>query len=1027
MAKKKYIPKQQSDGLRPEERVAQKFAEQLIEKLEGAKLDWKQPWFSNVGMGAPQNFDGRRYNGMNQMFLALQQEKMGYQLPVWITFQRAKDLGVTVNKGEKSMTVWLGSRTIFDKDGKKITGKEYDALSDAEKNECSFRPFAKAYAVFNIQQTNYPELHPEEYSALKERMMVRTTLDESNMIQVSELDDMIKNQTWLCPILPVQQNEAFYSISRDSITVPLKGQFVDGESFYKTLLHEMAHSTGAESRLNRIAPTQFGSSEYAREELVAEMTSAIVANSMGFSSGIKEDSVAYLQSWLDALKQSPKFMLTLMKDVNKACAMVEGHVYNKVAVIQAQEAAEAAIADAVAADITDDRPVERTIAVDTRVTPEQLRDVLAREGIRLDDPLPDNGEPLPLDSNAEVAADYLRVMDNRVTDWTDEYSARDSGVDASGLHIESLSAIIDGQRQQSRAKAAPTSEPPYRVETGQSAPVYGQKQAEPKLNKAFLGNGITLWEDGDVDYTGHISPDRTVTLDKEFTAANRQLIERLAEYGNMTYSNDGKTRTLILEPRQMATHLLLNPVTGELYPVAVERLNPDKPGSVLYCTGQTVLDESVKDRLVPIRYPQEYVFSITGLQNLRPVLAKMVAQGIDVTEMHDMLDMADDIIANKSLSRNEIEDKVLYFHVKDNRIDGFNRLADELGPDLPRYWFHDNRLQYNRPGREASKRQSDAQILAGGESIVRIKGLDNFLPALERLAGKGVAILPKLEAEMQLMAASNRSPERFNRDDATLYLFVRDGVVADTEPDIDDRDYDLPKFICDAQGIRRWAGQRQDRSETNDITNHLNNKSMENKQENKQETKKELKDGLYLFPMKSGDYGINEVKNGVATPTIPISKNAPELKAFFEAVKGNSKEVRDAEIKKLADKYLTPDNIAAAQERKAQRAQEAANGEKKESKYLHLPQVKPEVRERIANVRTFKMQDGKTMAVSADIDGAHMTKPMGEKLQNTFFAKAKGTTGDEKKELDIAVAAMAFHKELAAPKQEQEQSAGLKR
>ena len=73
------------------------------------------------------------------------------------------------------------------------------------------------------------------------------------------------------------------------------------------------------------------------------------------------------------------------------------------------------------------------------------------------------------------------------------------------------------------------------------------------------------------------------------------------------------------------------------------------------------------------------------------------------------------------------------------------------------------------------------------------------------------------------------------------------------------------------------------------------------------------------------------------------------------------------------------------------------------------------------------MQDGKTMAVSADIDGAHMTKPMGDKLQNTFFAKAKGTTGDEKKELDVAVAAMTFRKELSEPKQEQNQSAGMKR
>lgn len=966
MARKKYTSKQPSDGLRPEERVAQKFAEQLIEKLEGAKLDWQRPWFSNMSLGVSRNFDGRRYNGMNQLFLALQQEKMGYQLPVWMTFQRAKELGVSINKGETSMTVWLGSRLIFDKDGKKVPAKTFDAMSDAEKKECTVKPFAKAYAVFNIQQTNYPELHPEEYSAMKEKVMVRTTLDDSNMLKVKELDDMIENQTWVCPINPVQQDQAYYTISKDSITIPLKGQFIDGESFYKTLLHEMAHSTGAENRLNRLQPVSFGSTEYAREELVAEMTAAIVANSMGFSSGIKEDSVAYLQSWLDALKESPKFMLTVMKDVNKASAMLEDYIYNKVMRIQVQEDFEASVVDVEAEEITDGKS-------------EDLSETQTE------------GQSTEIQVDTPVAEEAPQQM------------------------------------------AVPAQEPKYRMESGQTAPVYGMKPAEPKLNKAFLGNGITLWEDGDVEYTGHISPDRTVTLDKEFTPANRQRIERLAEYGNMTYSNDGTTHTLILEPRQMATHLLPNSMTGELYPVSVERINPDKMGNLVYCTGQTVLGESISDRLAPIRYPQEYVFSITGLQNIRPVLAKMVAQGIDASEMHDMLEVTDDVLSSNALSRSEKEDKVLYFHVKDNRIDKFNRLADELGADLPRYWFHNNRLQYNHPGREAAKHQSDAQILAGGESVIRVRGLDNFLPALERLAEKGISILPKLEAEMQLMADKNRSHAQVNREDATLYLFVRDGMVVDAEPDINEKDYDLPLFVADAQGVQRWTGRQQDISNkedlknSKDITNQLNDKSMENKQENKQEAKKELKDGLYLFPMKSGDYGINEVKNGVATPTIRIPKDTPELKAFFETVKGNGKEVRDAEIKKLADKYLTPENIAAAQERKAQRAQEAANGEKKESKYIHLPQVKPEVRERIANVRTFKMQDGKTMAVSADIDGAHMTKPMGEKLQNTFFAKAKGTTGDEKKELDIAVAAMTFHKELAEPKQEQSQSAGMKR
>lgn len=944
MAKKKYIPKKSDDGLKPIERIAKMFAEQLIVKLEETKLDWQKPWFTNMNSGAAQNFDGRRYKGMNQLILALKQEEMGYQLPFWITFQHAKKLGANINKGEKSINVWLGSRIFFDSEGKKIPASVYHAMSPEEQRLCSFRPFAKSYAVFNIQQTNYPELYPEHYSALKEKLMVRTVVDDTGMLHVPKLDTMIENQTWLCPIKPVEQDQAYYSISKDSITVPLKGQFIDGESFYKTLLHEMAHSTGAENRLNRLMNGGFGSQEYAREELVAEMTAAVAANSLGFSSGLKEDSVAYIQSWLDELKESPDFMLTVMKDVNKACTMVEDHI-NKVNKIQVDDSMDLDIVDVEAEEI---------------------------------------------DDNQEVTTETEKEMD-----------------------------------EPEHKMAVPESKPEYRVENESVVPIYGQQRKEPLLHKAYMGNGITIWEDGDAEYTAHISPDRKVSMYKEFSAANKQAIERLAEAGNMTYRIDDKTSKLILEPTKMATHLLPNSVTGEMYPVSKELLNPDKPETAVYCTGQQVLADDVADRLVTIRYPREYVFSITGLQNIRPIFYKLAKNGMDTSEMADMLEITDDIIEGKKLEKNEIENKVLYFRVKDNKIEKFNRLLDEVGPELPRYWFHDNMLRYNHPGKAERKNQTDAQILAGGEAIIRVRGTENYNSAVNSLAEKGIAMLPKLEAEMRLFAQVVENLTDKQRKDAVMYLFVKDGVVVDTEPNINEKEYDLPKFIYDGIEFKRWTGQKQ--VETKDITNHLNNMSMENNQENKQEAKKEMKDGLYLFPMKSGDYGINEVKNGVATPTIRIQKDAPELKAFFEAVKGNSKEVRNEEIKKLADKYLTPENIAAAEERKAKRAEETANGEKKESGYIRIPEVKPEIRERIANVRTFKMQDGKTMAVSADIDGAHMTKPMGEKLQNTFFSKAKGTTGDEKKELDIAVAAMTFRKELSEPKQEQSQSAGMKR
>lgn len=128
---------------------------------------------------------------------------------------------------------------------------------------------------------------------------------------------MIEKKLWVCPISLEHQDSAYYSIAKDAIVLPEKSQFINGESFYGTLLHEMTHSTGAEGRLDRIKPAAFGSQEYAREELVAELGSALVASQYGITKTIKEDSAQYLGSWLDVLKESPEFLKTTLFDVKR--------------------------------------------------------------------------------------------------------------------------------------------------------------------------------------------------------------------------------------------------------------------------------------------------------------------------------------------------------------------------------------------------------------------------------------------------------------------------------------------------------------------------------------------------------------------------------------------------------------------------------------------------------------------------------------------------------------------------------------
>ena len=147
------------------------------------------------------------------------------------------------------------------------------------------------------------------------------------MFSFPAIDHMIDENKWICPIKPTYGDNAYYSISKNEIVVPEKRQFKNGESFYSNLAHEMSHSTGAENQLNRLKPGQsFGSAEYAREELVAEMSAALVSQRYGMSKTLKEDSLPYLKGWLDSLKEEPAFIKTVLQDVKKASGMINQHI-----------------------------------------------------------------------------------------------------------------------------------------------------------------------------------------------------------------------------------------------------------------------------------------------------------------------------------------------------------------------------------------------------------------------------------------------------------------------------------------------------------------------------------------------------------------------------------------------------------------------------------------------------------------------------------------------------------------------------
>ncbi|MBO5058939.1 MAG: DNA primase, partial [Prevotella sp.] len=207
----------------------------------------------------------------------------------------------------------------------RIKWDDYKRLSQDEQEKYNVYPKMQVFRVFNVQQTNLKEARPELWQKLEQEYS-KPIAEKGEQYAFEPVDRMITDNRWICPIKPTYGDSAYYSISKNEIVVPEKPQFRDGESFYGTAFHEMAHSTGAEGQLNRIKPSAFGSAEYAREELVAELTAALTAQRYGMTKNLKDDSAAYLKSWLDSLKESPQFIKTTLLDVKKAASMLTQHI-----------------------------------------------------------------------------------------------------------------------------------------------------------------------------------------------------------------------------------------------------------------------------------------------------------------------------------------------------------------------------------------------------------------------------------------------------------------------------------------------------------------------------------------------------------------------------------------------------------------------------------------------------------------------------------------------------------------------------
>ena len=286
--------KGQSGGVSPATRITQ----EIIARLESGTKPWIKPW-RGVPVSRPLRACGIPYRGMNVFWLWMVADMCGYASPFWMTYNQAKELGAQVRKGEKSnIAIFYKSYT-----------KEVEAPDTGEKTDES-RRVLKAYPVFNADQVEgLPELfHPAATLEVVE--------PEGRQ---AELDSFFAR---IPAVLRHQGDEAYYEPVADRVTMPPAHLFSGFDHYYATLAHELSHWTGHASRLDRNLKNRFGSAAYAAEELIAELSSAMLGAELGLPVTHLDSHASYIEHWLKLLKQDDRAILTAAAKAEEASRLL---------------------------------------------------------------------------------------------------------------------------------------------------------------------------------------------------------------------------------------------------------------------------------------------------------------------------------------------------------------------------------------------------------------------------------------------------------------------------------------------------------------------------------------------------------------------------------------------------------------------------------------------------------------------------------------------------------------------------------
>ena len=263
----------------------------IIAQLENGIIPWQKPWIASGN--AISHVTGRSYSLLNQMLLGRPGE--------YVTFAQCQKEGGKVKKGEKS------SMVVFWK---------FIEQEDEETHEKKQVPFLRYFNVFHIDQCE--GLRAKHQQELPNTASADEAADALIHDYLSRESVKLHHQ---------EGNRAFYSPISDSITLPLLAQFSETAEYYSTAFHELTHSTGHASRLNRLEKVAFfGSEAYSKEELVAEIGAATLVNATGLeTSSSFRNSAAYIQNWLRVLKDDKRFIVSAAGKAEKAVALILGN------------------------------------------------------------------------------------------------------------------------------------------------------------------------------------------------------------------------------------------------------------------------------------------------------------------------------------------------------------------------------------------------------------------------------------------------------------------------------------------------------------------------------------------------------------------------------------------------------------------------------------------------------------------------------------------------------------------------------